>query len=79
MERLSVSESIFLNVGQLLKQSWLESLQTVGSVSKYNGEKETVNNNGYKLAKQQLNLHMHHAFLSVAVVAQLRLEMSHVL
>ena len=41
--------------------------------------KETVNNNRFKLAKQQLNLHVHHAFLSVAVVARLRLEMSHVL
>ena len=39
MERLSVSESIFLNVGQLLKQRWLEGLQTVGSLSKYNGDK----------------------------------------
>ena len=41
--------------------------------------KETVNNNRFKLAKQQLNLHVHDAFLSVAVVALLRLEMSHVL
>ena len=38
--------------------------------------KETVNNNRFKLAKQQLNLH---AFLPVAVVARLRLEMSHIL
>ena len=41
--------------------------------------KETINNNRFKLAKQQLNLHMHHAFLSVADVARIRLEMSHVL
>ena len=39
MERLFVSESIFLNVGQLLKQRWLEGLQTLGSLSKYNGDK----------------------------------------
>ena len=26
---------VFLNVGQLLKQRWLEGLQTVGSLSKY--------------------------------------------
>ena len=30
--------------------------------------KETANNNRFKLAKQQLSLHVH-AFLSVAVVA----------
>ena len=44
--------------------------------------KETVNNKRFKLAKQQLNLHVHHPFLSVAivvVVARLRLEMCHVL
>ena len=41
--------------------------------------KETVNNNRLKLAKQQLNLHVHHTFLSMAVVAQLQLEISHVL
>ena len=41
--------------------------------------KETVNNNRFKLAKQQLNLHVHHAFLSMVVVARLRLEKSHVL
>ena len=39
--------------------------------------KETVNNNRFKLAKQQLNLHVHHAFLSVAIVTLLQLEMSH--
>ena len=42
-------------------------------------KKETVNNNRFKLARQQLNLHVHRAFLSVVVVARLRLEMSHVL
>ena len=41
--------------------------------------KETANNNRFKLAKQQLNLRVHRAFLSVAVFARLRLEMSHVL
>ena len=41
--------------------------------------KETVNNKRFKVAKQQFNLHVHHAFLSVAVVARLRLEMCHVL
>ena len=41
--------------------------------------KESVNNKRFKLAKQQLNLPVHHACLSVAVVARLRLEMSHVL
>ena len=41
--------------------------------------KETVSNNRFKLTRQQLNLHVHHAFLSVAVVARIRLEMSHVL
>ena len=30
---------IFLNAGQLLKQRWLESLQTLGSLSKYDGDK----------------------------------------
>ena len=41
--------------------------------------KETVHNKRFKLAKQQLNLHVHQAFLSMAVVARLRVEMSHVL
>ena len=70
MERLSVSESISKIVGHFLKQRWLEDLQTVGSLSKYNR---------FKLARQQLKFHMHHAFLSVAIVARLCLEMSHVL
>ena len=41
--------------------------------------KETVNHKRFKLAKQQLNLHEYQAFLSMAVVARLRVEMSHVL
>ena len=41
--------------------------------------KETVNNNRLKLGKQQLNFHVHRAFLSVLVVTRLRLEMSYVL
>ena len=65
---------LFLNVGQLLKQRWLERLQTVGSLSKY--DKRDPKNNRFKLAKQQLNLHVHHVFLSLAVVARLRLQMS---
>ena len=65
---------LFLNVGQLLKQRWLERLQTVGSLSKY--DKRDPRNNRFKLAKQQLNLHVHHVFLSLAVVARLRLQMS---
>ena len=36
--------------------------------------KETVNHKTFKLAKQQLNLHEHHAFLSMVVVARLRLK-----
>ena len=75
----SLEVRVFLNVVQLLKQRWLEGLQTVGSLSKYNGDKETMNNNMFKLAKLQLNLHVHYAFLSVAVVTRLRLEMFHVL
>ena len=68
-----------LNVGQLLKQRWLEGLQTVGSLSKYNGDKRDREQHRFTLTKQQLNFHVHHAFLSLAVVARLRVEMSHVL
>ena len=79
MERLSVSESI--------SKRWTTlKTEMVGGPSNSRelkqttmATKETVNNNRFKLAKQQLNLHVHHAFLSVAVVARLRLEMSHVL
>ena len=68
---------LFLNVGQLLKQRCLEpGLQTVGSLSKCDGDKRDPKNNRFKLAKQQLNLHVHHVFLSLAVVARLRLQMS---
>ena len=30
---------VFLNVGQLLKQRWLEGIQTVASLSKHYGDK----------------------------------------
>ena len=46
-----------LNVGQLLKQRWLEGLQTVGSFSKYNGDKRDREQHRFTLTKQQLNLH----------------------
>ena len=40
---------------------WLEGLQAVGSLSKYNGDKRDRKNNGFKLAKQHLNLYVRHA------------------
>ena len=47
-------------------------------LKRYNGDKRDREQR-FKLTKQQLNLHVHYTFLSVAVVARLRLEMSHVL
>ena len=51
MKRLSVSESI----STILDKGELEGLQTVGSLSKHNGDKRDQKNDKFKLAKQQLN------------------------
>ena len=67
MERRSVSESISKR-GTTLKT------EVVGGPSNSRELKQIQ-----WRQKRQLNLHVHHAFLSLAVVARLRLEMSHVL
>ena len=51
MERLSASES----TSTLLNKEELESLQTVGSLSKHEGDKRDKKNDKFKLAKQLLN------------------------
>jgi len=78
MERLSVSECISKR-WTTLKTEGVGGPSSSRELKQYNGGKRDINNNRFKLAKQQLNLHVHHAFLSVAVVARLWLEMPHVL
>ena len=78
VEHLSVSGSISKH-WTILKTEVVGGPSNSTELKQIQWRQKRLNNNRLKLAKQQLNLHVHHTFLSMAVVAQLQLEISHVL